>query len=719
MGSAAVKLALSDVARPALSDAAMPVPSNALKPAPSDALKLVPSRAPAVQNAAKVEIEAYFSKDTDSNVWRMQTSEKFNRSLSSDRIDSNGCCTLFLGEVEHTGETVALKLYADTPRGSRDRKNELKILRVIASAPDACEFIITPKIKVQEPFIGLEFCAGSDLTRYLRRGLPVLPELQRLGREIALGLGFLHICNIVHEDIKPENIGLTADNHVRIIDFGLSIFLDSPTITNPAASALDSELAQSRIRCRHGTAPYTSPEKLLGELHGFEVDWWSFGVVFYEMAYGALPWYSRDRLEVSEKICSHPLSIPSQRASSPSCSLIRDAEKPLQNVQMEFNHKQNLPFMVQVHAPTSKSAREVAARLNAEVEARREQKEEQLKAFQAKTQRRIAAYNQSRRARLAQDQNPAEDGSELDGASESPTSGNSERPGKILAGDLALDESKHREVDEFSELSRSLAESRSQTAAARQSLLAYTRGRRSFQIITQAGASSPHSQGLGNNSFGFGVGTSEPARPPAATRRPDTAEANLDSSFQGLDTLESKKRIAERQRLVRQKEMAFSRLLARRRRAVLEHKRKVKDEQERLFQARCEREKLDRIARTEAKLADSGISETSKARAGSGAAPASPTSSQASKKRRDKEESLRYIAALQRRLETVAEHSKGVKLPFLCSCAAARGSNGLSPQDGELTSAPWETCASNCRFHNNPQTYAKELVDLFRSLELL
>lgn len=98
--------------------------------------------------------------------------------------------------------------------------------------------------------------------------------------EILLGLEYIHSKGIVYRDLKPENVLIDIDGHIKLADFGLSkVFPSQDYLTNSFC----------------GSPEYMSPEMLMGTGHGFSVDYYSLGALLFEMLTGLPPFYSTDR----------------------------------------------------------------------------------------------------------------------------------------------------------------------------------------------------------------------------------------------------------------------------------------------------------------------------------------------------------------------------------------------------------------------------------------
>ena len=132
------------------------------------------------------------------------------------------------------------------------------------------------------PALYFELVDGPSLRQVFSTSskMSVPAELKmKISREIASGMTYLHSQNpvIIHCDLKPDNILLTSGMQVKIIDFGLSVFVKA------SASARQ----QSKVV---GTEVYSSPEVLLNRKIDHKVDVWSFGMTLYELWSGVVPW---------------------------------------------------------------------------------------------------------------------------------------------------------------------------------------------------------------------------------------------------------------------------------------------------------------------------------------------------------------------------------------------------------------------------------------------
>uniref|UniRef100_A0A7S1FY85 Protein kinase domain-containing protein n=1 Tax=Corethron hystrix TaxID=216773 RepID=A0A7S1FY85_9STRA len=145
-------------------------------------------------------------------------------------------------------------------------------------------------------FFILDYCPGGELFFHLSR-YRKFPErvAQFYAAELLLALGHLHDKGIIYRDLKPENVLLDAEGHVKLGDFGLA----KDHIFHPCKGATS--------MC--GTPEYMAPEMLCQTGHGFCVDYWELGMLSYEMMTGLPPWYTTDRPKLFKRIKGAPLQF--------------------------------------------------------------------------------------------------------------------------------------------------------------------------------------------------------------------------------------------------------------------------------------------------------------------------------------------------------------------------------------------------------------------------
>lgn len=120
--------------------------------------------------------------------------------------------------------------------------------------------------------------------------------------QVALVFEYLHSKNIVYRDLKPENLLISEDGYLKLTDFGFAKVVESRTFT----------------LC--GTPEYLAPEILLNQGHGKAVDWWTLGILIYEMNAGIDPFTDDDPMNIYQNILKGKIKYP------------REFDKYLQNL---------------------------------------------------------------------------------------------------------------------------------------------------------------------------------------------------------------------------------------------------------------------------------------------------------------------------------------------------------------------------------------------------
>uniref|UniRef100_A0A8B9KBW1 Ribosomal protein S6 kinase n=1 Tax=Astyanax mexicanus TaxID=7994 RepID=A0A8B9KBW1_ASTMX len=208
-----------------------------------------------------------------------------------------------------TGQLYAMKVLKKATLKVRDRVRSKMERDILAEVNHP--FIVKLHYAFQTEgklYLILDFLRGGDLfTRLSKEVMFTEEDVKFYLAELALALDHLHSLGIIYRDLKPENILLDEDGHIKITDFGLS------------KEAIDHD---KRAYSFCGTIEYMAPEVVNRRGHTQSADWWSFGVLMFEMLTGSLPFQGKDRKETMALILKAKLGMP-QFLSSEVQSLLR------------------------------------------------------------------------------------------------------------------------------------------------------------------------------------------------------------------------------------------------------------------------------------------------------------------------------------------------------------------------------------------------------------
>src|ERR1051325_9862814 len=133
-------------------------------------------------------------------------------------------------------------------------------------------------------YLVMELVEGPTLAERVTAGPLAMAEVLALARQIAEALEAAHEKGIVHRDLKPANVKVTADENVKVLDFGLAKMTEtvSQTSIDPSVSPTMT-LAATRAGVILGTAAYMSPEQARGVTADKRADVWAFGCLLFEL----------------------------------------------------------------------------------------------------------------------------------------------------------------------------------------------------------------------------------------------------------------------------------------------------------------------------------------------------------------------------------------------------------------------------------------------------
>jgi len=227
--------------------------------------------------------------------------QDFGRYRLAERLGTGGMGDVYRAVDQRLGREVAIKFLAGRLAVDPQRLARFEQEARTASALNHPNIVTVHEIGHRDGrhFIVMELVAGVTLRQMLRQGRIPIPACLRLGAQLADGLAKAHAAGIVHRDVKPENLMVTVDQRLKILDFGLAkptaaamrsdpeadtASIDVTPLADSSASPPGSPETEPGVIL--GTVGYMSPEQARGQRVDFRSDQFSCGAILYEMACG-------------------------------------------------------------------------------------------------------------------------------------------------------------------------------------------------------------------------------------------------------------------------------------------------------------------------------------------------------------------------------------------------------------------------------------------------
>ena len=233
-------------------------------------------------------------------------------------ISSGAHGRVFLAKKRATGDIYAIKAIKKRDLVFRNTISRLKEERdalVLAANPFVIKLFYAFS-SARHVYFVTEYANGGDLYSLLKQ-LGSLEEsmARKYASEVVLALEYVHSVGVTHRDLKPDNLLISSDGHLKLADFGLS-FVGASRDDNiiPKASneksphhrsgCISSDALSSEKKMAVGTPDYLAPEVLLCETDEISqsVDWWSLGIIVFEMLSGVPPFHAPTPADIFDNI---------------------------------------------------------------------------------------------------------------------------------------------------------------------------------------------------------------------------------------------------------------------------------------------------------------------------------------------------------------------------------------------------------------------------------
>ncbi|KAI9728569.1 MAG: serine/threonine protein kinase, AGC [Cirrosporium novae-zelandiae] len=288
-----------------------------------------------IPSPGKIRNQVAFRRTYSSNSIKVRNVEVGPGSFDKIKLIGKGD----VGKVYLVREKKSSRLYAMKVLSKKEMIKRNKIKRALAEqeilATSNHPFIVTLYHSFQSEdhlYLCMEYCSGGEFFRALQtRPGKCIPEddARFYAAEVTAALEYLHLMGFIYRDLKPENILLHQSGHIMLSDFDLSKQSDpggKPTMivgrngNNPSSGPIidtKSCIADFRTNSFVGTEEYIAPEVIKGCGHTSAVDWWTLGILIYEMLYGTTPFKGKNRNATFANILRDDVPFPDNPGHDP------------------------------------------------------------------------------------------------------------------------------------------------------------------------------------------------------------------------------------------------------------------------------------------------------------------------------------------------------------------------------------------------------------------
>ena len=246
-------------------------------------------------------------------------------------LGRGGMGEVYLAEDVSLGRQVALKVLRPEVAGSPERRERFQREARAVAALNHPNIVTLHSVEEVDGllFITMERVRGQSLRRILKEGPLPVPRVLALAAQVCEGLACAHAAGVLHRDLKPDNLIVTAEDRLKILDFGLAKLLSTSSGTDPdEVTLVKEELSSPGMTL--GTAGYMSPEQALGRRVDPRTDLFALGVVLYQMATGRAPFEGETLAGVLDPLLNRPPVSPDRLNPAVPAALVAVIEKALE-----------------------------------------------------------------------------------------------------------------------------------------------------------------------------------------------------------------------------------------------------------------------------------------------------------------------------------------------------------------------------------------------------
>jgi hypothetical protein len=219
----------------------------------------------------------------------MKPGDRFDRYRIEDLLGAGGMGRVFRAHDERLDRAVAIKVLLDDGASPESRGRLLREARAAAklSHPNVVNVFDVGEHD-GSPYVAMELVLGKSLRAMIGDAEVTLDEKLRVLAEVARALGAAHDAQIIHRDVKPENVIVTLGGGVKVLDFGIA--RRSSVKSDPSAPTEVSLATLTADGVKLGTPMYMAPEQIKGGALDGRADQFAWGVTAYELLTGRAPW---------------------------------------------------------------------------------------------------------------------------------------------------------------------------------------------------------------------------------------------------------------------------------------------------------------------------------------------------------------------------------------------------------------------------------------------